>query len=98
MSNMSYCRFQNTEKDFADCMSALEDLANGQDRLSDDELRAAKSLATRALDMVRLLAENTDLQLSDVMDSDLEDEIQRMQDDAVNEDERDEDEERANDA
>lgn len=37
MSNMSYCRFQNTSGDLAECLDALEQ----QKELSDDEHRAA---------------------------------------------------------
>jgi len=28
MSNMSYCRFENTSRDLRDCVEALEELAN----------------------------------------------------------------------
>jgi hypothetical protein len=47
MANMSYCRFQNTAGDLADCLEALREgvYAEGdQEPLSDDELRAAKRL------------------------------------------------------
>lgn len=51
MSNMSYCRFQNTCGDLSDCADALESLFNTaryaddqEEALSDDELRAAKRL------------------------------------------------------
>lgn len=58
MSNMSYCRFQNTRSDFRDCDEALEELIDGSgDPLSEDELDAAKSLAKRACAMVERLAE-----------------------------------------
>lgn len=52
MSNMSYCRFQNTAGDLADCVAALEE----GDRLSDDELRAA----VRLVRMCRQVAEMYD--------------------------------------
>lgn len=29
MSNMSYCRFENTSRDLRDCVDALEELADG---------------------------------------------------------------------
>lgn len=35
MSNMSYCRFENTYKDLKDCLDAL----NHQDELSESEAR-----------------------------------------------------------
>lgn len=37
MSNMSYCRFQNTSSDVVDCLDAL----NEQEPLSGEEYRAA---------------------------------------------------------
>jgi len=40
MSNMSYCRFQNTYRDLLDCQNALEE----EDQLSPEEYRAAKNL------------------------------------------------------
>jgi len=40
MSNMDYCRFQNTLGDLRDCLAALED----NDDLSEEEARARKAL------------------------------------------------------
>jgi hypothetical protein len=40
MSNMGYCRFQNTAGDLEDCLEALDD-AGGIDDLSGEEKRAA---------------------------------------------------------
>ena len=42
MSNMAYCRFQNTQPDLQDCYNAL--CEGGLSNLSDEELRAAKNL------------------------------------------------------
>lgn len=45
MSNMSYCRFQNTEMDLRDCVGEMEyvdDLDSLE--LSDDESRAMKRM------------------------------------------------------
>lgn len=69
MSNMSYCRFQNTQGDFRDCDEALEELIDcSGDPLSADELAAAKSLAKRATEMIERLAEaaGIDVDLSDL--------------------------------
>ena len=56
MSNMSYCRFQNTSSDLKDCKNALEELTNDRTgKLSNDELQAAKRLVRTCLDIVRLL-------------------------------------------
>ena len=40
MSNMSYCRFQNTVNDLDDCADNMSDRAD----LSDEEARARKRL------------------------------------------------------
>lgn len=55
MSNMPYCRFENTNSDLRDCQEALEDLLdNGIGKLSDRELLCAKALVTRC-DNIRQL-------------------------------------------
>ena len=50
MANMSYCRFQNTEKDMDSCIEALTD----RNITNDDEKRAAKRML---LDMINFLEE-----------------------------------------
>jgi hypothetical protein len=40
MANMSYCRFENTYSDLADCVRALR---NGEE-ISEDEMYYAKSM------------------------------------------------------
>ena len=42
MANMSYCRFENTSRDFEDCLEALEN--EGFDSLSKNEQQYAKKL------------------------------------------------------
>lgn len=44
MSNMSYCRFQNTLADLRDCEEKLMDLQGDLSSLSKEEQRAAKAL------------------------------------------------------
>ena len=44
MSNMSYCRFQNTNKDLYDCVTALEEMNNPGDDLSNEEYTALRSM------------------------------------------------------
>ena len=39
--NMSYCRFQNTVIDLADCLRALEEIDFNISELSKDEAKAA---------------------------------------------------------
>ena len=42
--NMSYCRFQNTVIDLADCMDAVEEIDHDPAKLSADEEKAARRL------------------------------------------------------
>ena len=44
MSNLSYCRFQNTVPDLLDCADALEEIGGNLAELSKDEARAADRL------------------------------------------------------
>ena len=50
MSNMSYCRFQNTLHDLDDCLDHLED-----DNLSREEKRAKTQLISRCREILELL-------------------------------------------
>jgi hypothetical protein len=64
MPNMSYCRFENTSKDLADCVDALEELSVGNgEPLSARELEAAKTLVSKAIDLLNLVAEFRSLDL-----------------------------------
>lgn len=47
MSNMSYCRFQNTANDLSDCYDSLFD-----EDLSDDEKRARRRLIQTCREIV----------------------------------------------
>lgn len=53
MSNMSYCRFQNTLHDLRDCEGALEN----EEALSDDEARAAQHLIEACQRIVEMYPE-----------------------------------------
>lgn len=59
MSNMSYCRFQNTLRDFRDCASALTDMIEGESNkpLSEYEFEAAKDLVQEAWELIRAVAD-----------------------------------------
>lgn len=50
MPNMSYCRFQNTQQDFEDCLEYIKDGG-----LSDDEKRARVRLVAAACTMLEEL-------------------------------------------
>lgn len=53
MPNMSYCRFENTNKDFEDCLEALNnDLANDSD-LSISERNGRDCLYMQAKEFVQ---------------------------------------------
>ena len=52
MSNMSYCRFQNTNNDLLDCYDWLGE--NDPSKLSEDELKAFK----RLVKLCRLIVDN----------------------------------------
>ena len=71
MSNMSYCRFENTARDLEDCRLALEGLFGsdpeaGSLPLSEDELRAAKEMLETALEMVLMVADAAELPCEDL--------------------------------
>lgn len=62
MSNMSYCRFQNTSSDLQDCLGALGDMdpediqalheKNNQGALSKDEAAAFRRLFRTCVEIV----------------------------------------------
>lgn len=53
MSNMSYCRFQNTSKNFLDCVDALNEIWDEKE-LSDEELKAAKIIRKKCDEYIEL--------------------------------------------
>jgi hypothetical protein len=65
MSNMSYCRFQNTLKDLMDCQNALEEFFTGADDsdLSADELRAAHQLVETCLSIAQLVGDQRSIDI-----------------------------------
>ena len=52
MPNMSYCRFENTTKDMADCIHAIE--YQETDELSSYEVRALSSFLDLAREIINL--------------------------------------------
>lgn len=61
MSNMSYCRFQNTLGDLRVCREALDDLFSGHEgsALSDEERSAARALVATCQEIVQSVAEQS---------------------------------------
>jgi len=53
MANMSYCRFQNTSMDLADCVEALENYWD-MDDLSTDEINGLEDLLAYAQNIVHM--------------------------------------------
>tara|TARA_R110000765_G_scaffold279029_2_gene376691 strand:- start:36 stop:248 length:213 start_codon:yes stop_codon:yes gene_type:complete len=54
MSNMSYCRFENTTNDLGDCIEAIRDWEDECKDLSDYELSSLKDLLIQAREIIEL--------------------------------------------
>ena len=54
MSNMSYCRFENTAGDLGDCIEAIRDWEDECKDLSDYELSSLKDLLIQAREIIEL--------------------------------------------
>ena len=54
MSNMSYCRFENTVGDLKDCIEAIHDWEEECKDLNSYEMRALKDLLEQAREIVEL--------------------------------------------
>ena len=85
MSNMSYCRFQNTLADLFDCRQTLDEMRHGNvDPLSRKELLAAKALAQEAADLLQLLADYAERSVEDLIDTEgFADAIEQINNDAA---------------
>ena len=53
MPNMSYCRFENTARAMADCVSAIEDKETSEN-LSIYEVNGLKDMQMLAMDLINL--------------------------------------------
>ena len=53
MANMSYCRFHNTEIDLDECLDALDYELDEDNKLSEEEAKAAKRMFKRFLDFCK---------------------------------------------
>ena len=56
MPNMSYCRFENTARAMADCISAIEDNETSEN-LSMYEVNGLKDMQMLAMDLINLESE-----------------------------------------
>lgn len=70
MSNMSYCRFENTDNDLRDCINAIEERMNGDDneKLSRSEQHALKRLILHATKLIELAADAAGVSVEEMMD------------------------------
>jgi hypothetical protein len=59
MSNMSYCRFENTARDLQDCADHWDDVSD-EDLSSDHERRGKKHLKETILEMAEQFAMEDD--------------------------------------
>jgi hypothetical protein len=83
MSNMSYCRFENTARDFADCAGKIEELIAGEGpKLSRSELLHARTLVSEALALVEQVAEYAGIPVEDLTENDVDAAVAQMQEDA----------------
>ena len=70
MSNMSYCRFQNTAQDLQDCLDAMEELYNldGEnsdgEKLSESEYRAMKEIIELSVEIVNSYNDDNFLEIT----------------------------------
>lgn len=73
MPNMSYCKFHNTLIDLTDCRNTIEEMVTGEEdevfTLSDEEARAAESLADQCFDILTLLCEHAGVDLDPHQDA-----------------------------
>ena len=60
MPNMSYCRFENTARAMADCISAIED-NDVSENLSIYEVNGLKDMQMLAMDLINLQNEVEEL-------------------------------------
>ena len=63
MTNMSYCRFENTLAALRDCKDQVEELYTGEAAYAtgDDECRKAAQLVRACADLLEIVAEHTSI-------------------------------------
>lgn len=57
MANMSYCRFENTKSDLADCVNALRWVIEDGDTISEREWRKAEDMRELCEEFLELFDE-----------------------------------------
>jgi len=71
MTNMAYCRFENTLSDFRDCIFALQGLDEGEEpALSRTEAQAAAKLFTLAAKLSATLSAFCEKEVEDLDETD----------------------------
>lgn len=79
---MSYCRFENTLRDFTDCLTALQKMKDNpcEDKaLSESELYAAQSLMGLAVNAVVFCASIEDMEIDAMEVEDVESAVRWLQ-------------------
>jgi len=95
MSNMSYCRFENTRIDLDDCKDALEIMIGDPkdtEPLSARELKEAKKLAELCLEITTMLSEYVKIEMDDLTEDDVRETIEQINNRCGELDEEDEEE------
>lgn len=86
MANMSYCRFENTDRDLADCEEALMEMIempSDENKLSAAELDAARDLVSRCLTIVRMITDHAGLKIQKATGHDLEMAVEQLNENQV---------------
>lgn len=66
MSNMSYCRFQNTSSDLQDCINAVGEMIEGGYDLDGYEQAAFKRLVQQAVELLSLVGDAVGMEVEEV--------------------------------
>lgn len=66
MSNMSYCRFQNTSSDLQDCINAVGEMIEGGYDLDDYEQQAFQRLVKQAAELLSLVGDVVGMEVEEL--------------------------------
>jgi hypothetical protein len=66
MSNMSYCRFENTSGDLQDCINAVGEMIEGGYDLDEYEQRAFQRLIKQAAELLELVGDSVGMEVEEL--------------------------------
>lgn len=69
MGNMSYCRYQNTAPDFADCVEALQQMIYEGGKLSKEETNAFGNMLGSVGELIETIAKHTGMDHESILDN-----------------------------